>query len=88
MKAFLKCIFFSFIARCFAGNAECTEWCFVRSRWRAILTFVFHNRLDKELASTKKLNVSVALILILIHDHIYFLDCINYVIVRLMNSFH
>lgn len=43
---------------------------------------------NKELASPESLNVSVSLIPVLIHDHMYFLDCINYVFVGLMNALH
>lgn len=44
--------------------------------------------LDRKPASPKKLHVAVALILILIHDHMYFLDGINYVFLELMNASH
>lgn len=51
------------------------------------LTSVHFSR-NKELASPENLDVSVSLIPILIHDHMYFLDCINYVFVGLMNALH
>lgn len=53
------------------------------SSWCEVLTFVPHNRLDKDLASSKKLHVSMALILILIYDQMHFLDCIYYAVVEL-----
>lgn len=43
---------------------------------------------NKELATPENLSVSVSLIPILIYDHMYFLDCINYVFVGLMNTLH
>lgn len=42
---------------------------------------------NKESASPENLDVSVSLIPpVLIHDHMYFLDCINYVFVGVMNA--
>lgn len=53
--------------------------------WQHLTSIRFSR--NKESASPENLDVSVSLIPpVLIHDHMYFLDCINYVFVGVMNA--